>query len=234
MKIISRKITTSWRPSLFLFVVAVFLSGACGPKGPEKEKEPVFSPTVTTRVRYVIDGDTLIIEGGEKIRFLGIDTPEIWKQQGDYPDQPWGRDAANYLTVLLRDKEVGLVFDSVERGVYGRKLAYVILGDELVNARLLKGGYARYKDYGTDLKYGDYLKKQERKARARGRGLWEGKGKLKPPRYFLASQNGRYYHDPQCEYAQKIRKENRFRVTEEEAQRLGLQACKYCLPASEN
>jgi len=217
-------------------LLSVFLLISCKPQATEPEAgEPKFSPEVSARVNYVIDGDTIILDSGEKIRFLGIDTPEIKKSHAGKSqgrEEPWGRDAANYLTVLLQGKEVGLEFDSVRKGAYGRTLAYVILGDELVNGLLLKEGYARFKTYDNVLKYGDFLKEQEGLARIRGKGLWEGKGRLKTPRYFLASKSGNYYHLPDCEYARKIRKENRLRVTEEEARRLGLQPCNYCVKAS--
>ena len=227
------------RMTVFLWVViSVSLLLSCKPQAPAPEEgEPKFSPEVVARVNYVIDGDTVILESGEKIRFLGLDTPEIKKSHAGKDqgrEEPWGRDAANYLTVLLQGKEVGLEFDSVKKGTYGRTLAYVILGDELVNALLLKEGYARYKTYDNVLKYGDYLKEQEGLARIRGKGLWEEKGKLKTPRYFLASKSGDYYHLPDCEYARKIRKENRFRLTADEARRLGLKPCNYCVKASKN
>ncbi|MEA1928935.1 MAG: thermonuclease family protein, partial [Candidatus Auribacterota bacterium] len=104
----------------------------------------------------------------------------------------------------------------------GRKLAYVIVDGELVNGLLLKEGYAKYKDFGNKLRYEKHLKKQQSKARVHSKGIWEGKGTVKPPEYFLASKNGKYYHVSGSETADKIKRNNKVRLTEEEAKRLKL------------
>ena len=207
-----------------LVPIVLLLVPGCGSKE-ETTPEVRFTPEVMVAVKYVIDGDTLVTEDGEHIRFLGIDSPEIWKKKGDKQDEPWGRDAANFVKVLLPSgSEVGLAFEAgAVEGAYGRKLAYVIVDGELVNGLLLKEGYAGYNDFGNELKYKDYLKKMERKARVHGKGIWEGKGKVKLPKYYVASKNGKYYHDLTSEAAGKIKKKNRFRLTMEEAERLGLE-----------
>jgi len=226
MRIIGgKKARTQFR--LFILVAAVLLlAPGCGSKEPAQpgRKHPHFSPAVTATVKYVIDGDTLVTEDGEHIRFLGIDSPEIWKKKGDSPDEPWGRDASNYVKLLLPSgTDIGLEFEAgAKKGAYGRKLAYVIVDDELINGLLLKEGYAEYKDFGNVLKHGDYLKDMARKARVHGQGIWEGKGRMPPPKYYVASKNGKYYHAPDSEIAAKIKKKNRLRVTKEEAERLGL------------
>jgi len=206
-----------------LIPIVLLLVPGCGSKE-EITPEVRFTPEVTVVVKYVIDGDTLITKDGEHIRFLGIDSPEIWKKKGDKQDEPWGRDAANFVKVLLPSgSEVGLAFEAGNKeGAYGRKLAYLIVDDELVNGLLLKEGYAIFNDFGNELKYRDYLKKMERKARIHGKGIWEGRGKVKPPKYYVASKNGKYYHELDSEVAGKIKKKNRIRLTREEAERLGL------------
>jgi len=212
----------------FFLLLAVILLPiwGCGSKEPGESggEEGVFTPDVTTTVKYVIDGDTLVTEDGEKIRFLGIDSPEIWKKKGDKADEPWGRDAANYAKMLLPSgSKIGLAFEAkATEGAYGRKLAYVIVDGELVNGLLLKEGYAEYKDFGNELRYEKYLKKQQRKARVHSKGIWGGKGTVKPPEYFVASKNGSYYHTSDSETADKIKRNNKVRLTEEEATRLKL------------
>lgn len=210
-----------------LFLLALLLNVGCGSKDGSKSGEitGIFIPEVTATVKYVIDGDTLVTEDGEHIRLLGIDSPEIWKKRGDKPDEPWGRDAANYAKLLLPPgTKIGLAFeDTATEGAYGRKLAYVILDGELVNGLMLKEGYAEYKDFGNKLKYEDYLKQSRNKARVHGKGIWEGKGSVKPPKYFVASKSGKYYHAPASKMAAKIKDKNQVRLTEKEARRLGLQ-----------
>lgn len=209
--------------AFFAVLAATFIVVGCGGEeatAPENQ----FEPDVTVGVAYVIDGDTLVTEEGSRIRFLGIDTPEIWKKEGDPPDQPWGRDAANFVEVLLPPgSKVGLVYDQGKReGKYGRTLAYVIRNGEMLNELILAEGYGKFADYGEEIKYAESLKKAEREARVRGKGVWEGQGKLKSPRYYVASKNSKYYHDPSSEYGKKIKDNNRLRLTESTAENLGL------------
>ena len=220
-------INNNWKRKIYLPVFAAltvtFTLFGCG--GEEAEApETQFKPDVTVAVSYVIDGDTLVTEEGSRIRFLGINTPEIKKKEEDPPDQPWGRDAANFLKVLLPPgTRVGLIYGEGKRkGKYGRTLAYVVLEDQLVNELILEEGYGKFEDYGTKTKYEDILEKAEREARVRGKGVWEGQGKLKSPPYYVASKNGEYYHPPSSEYGKKISDKNRFRITEPTAQKLGL------------
>jgi len=125
--------------------------------------------------------------------------------------------------LLPSGSEIGLAFEAkATEGAYGRKLAYVIVDGELVNGLLLKEGYAKYKDFGNELRYEKYLKKQQRKARVHSKGIWAGKGTVKPPKYFVASKNGSYYHASDSETADKIKKKNKVRLTEDEAKRLKL------------
>jgi len=210
--------------SLIAVLAALFvLIGCGGEEGAAPETQ--FEPDVTVGVAYVIDGDTLVTEEGSRIRFLGINTPEIWKKEGDAPDQPWGRDAANFLKVLLPSgSKVGLIYEEGRReGKYGRTLAYVVRDGELLNEIILAKGYGKFEDYGETVEYEEILKKAEREARVRGKGVWEGQGKLKSPRYYVASKNGKYYHSPSSEYGKKISEKNRLRLTEETARELNLE-----------
>lgn len=207
-----------------LFVVVLTLLFGCG----EKEDTlgvPRFEVERTVRVGYVIDGDTIDTEDGERIRFLGMDTPEIWKFEGDAPDEPWGRDAANFVHLYLPvGTELGLAFEPDNpKDMYGRTLAYLIVDGELLNAILLQEGYADYQDYGTELRYAEYLKRMESQARVYGKGIWEGQGRLPTPKYYIASKHGTHYHDPDSDLAPRISPRNLVRLTEEWAQRFGLE-----------
>ncbi len=125
------------------------------------------SPPETAKVTRVIDGDTIIIEGNYRVRYIGIDTPEVYPKVEDYGIEAW---EANRR--LVGGKEVRLERDVTEKDKYGRLLRYVYVGDVLVNAELVRQGLAEAKAYPPDIKYQDYLEKLEAEARLAGRGMW--------------------------------------------------------------
>ena len=92
-----------------------------------------------------VDGDTIVvrIDGrDEYVRYIGVDTPETVKP--DTPVQCYGLAGERLQPpTLVEGETVRLVFDSERRDVYGRLLAYVYLGDDFVNAELVRRGYAR-------------------------------------------------------------------------------------------
>jgi len=124
-------------------------------------------PPDTARVIEVVDGDTIIIEGGYKVRYIGIDTPEIHPQVEAFGTEAW---QANRK--LVEGKEVRLERDVSEADKYGRLLRYVWVDDILVEAELVRQGLARARAYPPDTKYQDYLEQMEEEAREAGRGMW--------------------------------------------------------------
>ena len=125
------------------------------------------SPPDTARVTRVIDGDTITIEGGYKVRYIGIDAPEIYPQVEAFGIEAW---QANRK--LVEGKEVRLERDISETDRYGRLLRYVYVDDVLVNAELVRLGLARAKAYPPDTRYQEYLEEMEAEAREAGRGIW--------------------------------------------------------------
>ncbi len=107
----------------------------------------------------VIDGDTIHLNDGRKVRLLDIDAPEI--------KQPWGLQSKKFLADLIEGKEIELIGSKKDR--YGRTLATIKLGDLDVNKRLVEMGHAwHYKRYSKSKEFADL----ELKARAKGLGLW--------------------------------------------------------------
>ncbi len=92
-------------------------------------------------VKKVIDGDTIQLESGETVRYLGIDAPEIIAKGGG--SEFYAREAARYNKKLVFMKKVRLEFDVEKKDNYGRLLAYVFVKDLFVNAELVKYGYAK-------------------------------------------------------------------------------------------
>ena len=128
---------------------------------------------VSAQVLRVIDGDTIEVSiDGEtyKVRYIGIDTPET-----KHPEKPveWmGPEAAAQNEKLVGGKTVILEKDVSETDKYGRLLRYVWVGDLMVNAELVRLGYAQVSTYPPDVKYQDLFLQLQREAREAGRGLW--------------------------------------------------------------
>jgi micrococcal nuclease len=125
------------------------------------------SPPETAKVTQVIDGDTIIVAGNYRVRYIGIDTPEVYPKVEEYGIEAW---EANRR--LVEGKEVRLERDATEKDKYGRLLRYVYVDDVFVNAELVRQGLAEAKSYPPDTKYQDYLEKLEAEARLASRGMW--------------------------------------------------------------
>jgi micrococcal nuclease len=141
-----------------VFLLFLSLSGCLAPSQ---------TVTGTVRVTEVIDGDTIIIEGGYHVRYIGIDTPEIYPQV-----EAFGREAWQANRELVEGKAVRLERDVSETDKYGRLLRYVWVDSTLVNAELVRRGLAEAKAYPPDTKYQSYLEQLEAEARRAGRGMW--------------------------------------------------------------
>ena len=122
-------------------------------------------------VQRVVDGDTVVLAGGERIRYIGMDTPELhhpWK-----PVQWYAREAMEFNRKLVEGRAVRLEFDVERHDKYGRTLAYVYLSDgTFVNAELVRQGYAHLLTIPPNVKYAELFLKCEREARQANRGLW--------------------------------------------------------------
>ncbi len=119
------------------------------------------------KVTRVIDGDTIVVSGECHVRYIGINAPEIHPSPEPYGTEAWQANRA-----LVEGKRVRLEKDTSETDKYGRLLRYVYAGDTLVNAELVRLGYARARAYPPDIKYQDYLKEMENEAKESHRGIW--------------------------------------------------------------
>lgn len=129
------------------------------------------------RVVRVVDGDTIIVafhdrpDVQHRVRFLSIDTPETVDPRR--PVACFGREAAAATERLVRGKSVLLEKDVTDRDRFNRLLRYVWLEDgRLVNAELVREGYATANTRPPDVKYRDLLFALERQARAERRGMF--------------------------------------------------------------
>ncbi len=135
-------------------------------------------------VRRVVDGDTMQLESGERVRLIGIDTPEMHDsdklnrdsqrtQQDIRTIKGLGRRAYEFTKSLLEGKRVSLEFDVEKHDKYGRLLAYVYLKDgTFVNAEIVKQGYASLMTIPPNVKYADLFLNLYRQASENRRGIW--------------------------------------------------------------
>ena len=133
---------------------------------------------VRAQVARVIDGDTILLEDGTRVRYIGVNTPETVHPKK--PVEYFGKEASAENRRLVEGKTVLLEYDVERLDRYGRTLAYVWLGKTLINGHLVKNGFATVTLYPPNMKYATYLKALESEAKQNGRGLWAvgSKGEL--------------------------------------------------------
>lgn len=132
---------------------------------------------VEYRVKEVIDGDTIKLENGQVVRYIGIDTPETRERRGSAWHtvfEPYSKEAKEFNRKLTEGKLVRLEFDVQKKDKYNRLLAYCFAGDVFVNAKLLEEGYAFLYTFSPNVKYTDIFVKMQSEARRNKRGLWGG------------------------------------------------------------
>jgi len=136
-------------------------------------------------VTRAVDGDTLVLENGERVRLIGIDTPEMHDSGKLYKDaqrshqttaaiKAMGRKAWQFTKKLVEGKRVRLEFDVDKLDRYDRILAYAYLKDgTFVNAEIVKAGYASLLTIPPNVKYAELFRQLYEEARSNRRGLWE-------------------------------------------------------------
>lgn len=128
----------------------------------------------TVRVVRAVDGDTIVVRtasgGTERVRYIGVDTPESVKP--NTPVQCYAKQASAFNHSLVDGREVRLVPDREPRDRYGRTLAFVYADGVFVNAELLKNGYARTIEIEPNVSKADYFAHLERVAIRTNQGLW--------------------------------------------------------------
>jgi micrococcal nuclease len=133
----------------------------------------VSAATLDGSVVRVVDGDTIHVRVGErveKVRYIGVNTPEVHHPRKG--EEPGGRDAMAVNRTLVSGRRVRLETDVQERDRYGRLLAYVWIGDTMVNAELLRRGYAQVMTIPPNVRHQALFVKLQREAREGGQGLW--------------------------------------------------------------
>jgi micrococcal nuclease len=167
-----------WR---LLFIIALFL--VLTPFISPKIKEKI-SEVKQTGVEYladeegyfkvsrIIDGDTIELFGGIKVRYIGIDTPEKDSKYTKY--ECYSNEATSENKKLLKEMKVKLVEGNEGEDKYGRLLRYVYLEDgTFVNLKLIEGGFANVMSIPPNLKFKNEFEKAEKEAIKENKGMWK-------------------------------------------------------------
>jgi len=135
------------------------------------QASPNVIATESAKVARVIDGDTIELETGEKVRYIGIDAPETHHPQQGL--ECFGKESTEHNRELVEGKEVRLEKDISKTDRYGRLLRYVYVHDEMVNELLVRDGFAHASSYPPDIKYQERFRAAEKEAQEQQRGLWK-------------------------------------------------------------
>ncbi|MGB7062032.1 MAG: thermonuclease family protein [Candidatus Zixiibacteriota bacterium] len=174
-------------------------------------------------VEEVTDGDTIVLENGEVVRYIGIDTPER--------DDPFYGEATEANQEMLERGRITLEYDQDRRDRYGRLLAYVWVDTLLLNAELIRKGLASVYLFSPNLKYRERFISLQREARQKTVGIWSIP--VEPEAYYVASRRSQrfVFHRPDCRSAKRIKRENLMRFeTRDEALDSGYSPCRNCRP----
>ena len=158
---------------LFLVAPSITPSPTGGPSLPSGERGELSGTVVRT-----VDGDTVWVRlpsGVEKVRYIGIDTPEV--HHPTRGEEPGGRAATEINRGLVGDRPVRLEPDVQLRDRHGRLLAYVWVkradgAEVMVNAEMVRLGYAQVLTVPPNVRHAEMFRKLAAEAREQRRGLW--------------------------------------------------------------
>lgn len=188
-------------------------------------------PYTTVEVKRVVDGDTFETSNGDKVRLVGMNTPETVKPNS--PVEKYGKEASAYTKQQLTGKTVHMFTDTGDKDKYGRLLRYVFIKGEaeMYNERMLREGYANTMTIPPNVMFAKKFVEVEREARNKGKGLWgttsDQKSGLtvaacKDPKIKgnINSKNEKVYHIPGGRSYEQTKAEMMF-CTEEDAANAG-------------
>jgi endonuclease YncB( thermonuclease family) len=200
-------------------VALALVSGCTQPAGPPQQAQ----------VARVIDGDTLVLQGGARVRVLGIDAPEMEKE--GRPADFLAHKAKAVLSDLTLGKMVRLEYDRQRYDHYSRLLAYLFLPDHtFVNAELVRQGLARVYFHSPNFRYRDVLLAAQREALEAQRGIWQQLLNQDEP-YYLGNRSSLRLHRPICPLAARMAPGNRVRLESlKDAYLEGYSPCRSCQP----
>ena len=168
---------------LIVVVTALVVWSRLGPSpGPPPVPPPAPLPIDARELPYeltgavvkVVDGDTIDVElNGRTVRvhYIGVTTPETMHPPTG--QEPCGPEAAEANRTLVEGQTVRLELDVQQRDRDQRLLAYVYVGDMMINAELVRQGYAQVATFPPNVRYVDHFQQLQRDARQAGAGCWK-------------------------------------------------------------
>lgn len=201
---------------------------------PELEGQPY----EIDQVQRVVDGDTFVTNSGDKVRLIGVNTPEVHGKVEAY-----GEEASKYSKEQLTDRKVYMFQDAGSTDKYGRLLRYVFIDQDpiMYNDRLMMEGLANTMTIAPNVMYADHFVELEQTARKQNKGLWADKssnsnsssststssaGCSKPTiKGNINSKNEKIYHVPGGAAYEQTQAEQLF-CTEDEAVAAGFRKAK--------
>ncbi|MDM3872525.1 thermonuclease family protein [Porticoccus sp. W117] len=167
------------------FILAGFILTGCS-KASSQDCQP-FARTTDVVIAKVVDGDTVRLQDGRKVRLIGINAPELGRD--GKPGQPFSRAAQKTLQQFL-GKQARLLLDNDKKDKHGRVLAHLYnLNGDSAEAHLLNSGLAWHVAIPPNLSLAQCLADAEQRARQQRLGLWSSTG-IKPVEAKQVSQGG--------------------------------------------
>lgn len=160
------------------------------------------TPSHDGTVKWVYDGDTILLTTGQRVRYLGIDAPEMGHKGKKTDFMACASTALNRR--LVGKRRVRLVFDQVRRDRHGRLLAYVYLENgDMVNAVLVRKGLAHVMAQKPNLRYFSLLLENQRRAMKEKIGLW-CRVPQTPEKHYCGNTESFRFHRPSCPFSKDM------------------------------
>ncbi|MDP2863791.1 MAG: thermonuclease family protein [Desulfobacterales bacterium] len=178
-------------------------------------------------VRWVDDGDTIVLTDGRRVRYIGINSPEV---ESEYSKaEPFGNEARELNRELVYLKKVRLELDIEKYDQYGRLLAYIFLPDgTFINNAIITAGYAYCLPKKPNVKYEELFLKSQQNAMLSNNGIWQNLND--DAGEYTGNSRSKRFHLTSCPFAGKIDKNSiKIYKGKRDAYRDGYAPCKKCL-----
>jgi micrococcal nuclease len=186
-------------------------------------------PVTEALVAGVVDGDTVILDSGPKVRLLGIDAPEL-EREGQ-PADFLAHKAKRVLTDLAQGQQVRLEYDQLRYDRYGRTLAFLFLPDGAnLSRELVRQGLAHVYTVPPNMLFREELLAAQREAIEARRGVWLKALNQDEP-FYLGNKRSFIFHRPTCPQGKTTARSNRLHITSiTDAYQQGFSPCRTCRP----